>query len=56
MTAIVAGGKGNLKMINGSENSGLMLIAKKINGCNEFKLIKQSVTGLYEQVIDLLTV
>ena len=42
----------DLSLINGSTNSGIIRINNKITGLN-IKLINQSVTGLFEQVIDL---
>lgn len=46
----------NLKDIGGSEHAGMLQLNKKISECNEVVLIHQSVTGLYEKRIDLLTV
>ena len=46
----------DLKLIGASSSSGKMLISNNISGCSEIKLINQSVTGLYENSIDLLTV
>lgn len=46
----------NLKDIGGSANSGVTAISKKVTGCEEFKLIHQSATGVYEKEIDLLTI
>ena len=46
----------DLKLIGGSANIGGMFINKKITGNAEFKLITQSVTGIYEKEIDLLTI
>ena len=53
---MVGKAQADLKDIGGSANSGVMLMAKKINNYNEVKLINQSVTGLYQTEIDLLTV
>lgn len=55
-TGIVAGAAADLTCIGESKATGMLVIAKKITGSNEFKLINQSVTGIYEQTIDLLTV
>lgn len=44
----------DLKKIGGSPRAGTMNINKFITGCKEAKLIHQSVTGLFEQEIDLL--
>ena len=46
----------DLVEIGGAKQTGVAQINKKISGNVEFKLIHQSVTGLYEQEIDLLTV
>ncbi|MCD7835774.1 MAG: type II CRISPR RNA-guided endonuclease Cas9 [Lachnospiraceae bacterium] len=46
----------DLTKIGGSANSGKILINKKISDCSEFKLINQSITGVYENTIDLLTI
>lgn len=55
-TTKIGSASGNLKMIGGATRSGVMVVSKKISGCDEFKLIHQSVTGVYEKTIDLLTV
>ena len=46
----------NLSKIGGSSKTGVSLLSKEISGFDEFKLINQSVTGLYQNEIDLLTV
>ncbi len=46
----------DLTLIKEASKSGLMLMAKKVSGVNELKLINRSVTGLFESQIDLLTV
>ena len=46
----------DLAFIGGSSNTGKMQISKNISKCNSIKLISQSVTGVYEQATDLLTV
>lgn len=46
----------NLKLIGGVSNAGSMKMSKKISNCHMAKLINQSPTGFFEQVIDLLTI
>lgn len=46
----------NLKDLNGSEHEGTMALNKKISECSECILIHQSITGMYERRLDLLTV
>lgn len=46
----------NLKAMGEAEHAGVMLIPKKIDSATEFYLIHQSVTGVYEKYINLLTV
>lgn len=46
----------DLQLIGGNKNAGQMLVNKKIMDNNEFVLIHQSVTGIYESETDLLTV
>lgn len=46
----------DLSKIGIGKQSGQITQNKKITGCKEFKLVNQSVTGLYENEIDLLTV
>ena len=46
----------NLKLIGESNATGTIKISKVISKNEEFKLINQSVTGLYENEIDLLIV
>ena len=46
----------NLTEIGASANSGKMLMNKEISNNNEVILINQSITGLYETKVDLLTV
>lgn len=53
---IIGNVKADLQLIGGSASSGVMFIPKKITDSKEFILINQSVTGLFEQKIDLLTV
>lgn len=44
----------NLELIGFSKNTGKTLTSKIISNCNEIKLINQSITGLYENEVDLL--
>ena len=46
----------NLKDVCGSEHSGMQRLNKKISECKECILIHQSVTGMYERRIDLLSI
>jgi len=46
----------NLSLIGDVAKTGVMRIGKKISDAEEFVLINQSVTGVYENRIDLLTV
>ncbi|MGN0170680.1 MAG: type II CRISPR RNA-guided endonuclease Cas9 [Lachnospiraceae bacterium] len=46
----------DLKAIGGSSKSGVTLISKQISKYDQVKLVAQSVTGLYEKEINLLTV
>lgn len=46
----------DLTLVGGSGKTGVMLIPKKLTGAKEVKLINQSVTGIYENSIDLLTI
>lgn len=55
LTQIALGGA-NLKLIGEAEKTGVMLISKDITTLDEMLLINQSVTGLYEQKVNLLTV
>lgn len=45
---------GDLQLIGGSKNAGSMKISIDISKCNQFTLVHQSVTGLFEKTIDLL--
>ncbi len=49
-------GKCDLTGINESKNSGMILVSKDISSKSEFLLINQSVTGLFENYVDLKTV
>lgn len=55
-TAIVSAAKADLTDIGEAKATGVMLISKKIEGYKRIFLVNQSVTGLYEEEIDLLTV
>lgn len=46
----------NLKDIKESEFAGTQVLNKKISECKDAVLIHQSVTGMYEKVVDLLNV
>ena len=46
----------DLEKINGAKIAGKMKVGKQISDKNEVKLINKSITGIYENVIDLLTV
>ena len=46
----------NLELIGLAKKAGTTKISKNISNCNEFKLINQSITGLYENEVDLLTI
>ena len=49
-------GKADLTLIGGSKSSGLMLMSKTVSSFDEVLLLTQSVTGLFEKRIDLLTI
>lgn len=46
----------DLALVGGSSNAGKACITKMISNCKSARLIHQSVTGIFEQEIDLLTV
>lgn len=46
----------DLSLIGGAKKSGVMLISKEISKNNEFKLINQSPTGVFETEIDLRSI
>lgn len=46
----------DLSLIGEAKKTGVMLISKKISDAEEFTLVNQSVTGIYENRIDLLTI
>ena len=52
----IGGTASDLTAIGGAAKSGIMLISKEVTKTEEFLLIQQSVTGLYEKSVDLLTV
>lgn len=52
----ITGNDADLSLIGGSGQCGKMQINKNITGVKEMALINQSVTGLFENRIDLLTV
>lgn len=46
----------NLKLIDGPAGAGVIVINKNITKCNRIFIIHQSVTGIFEQKVDLKTV
>ena len=46
----------NLSMIDGPGKAGILVMNNNITKCNKIKINNQSVTGIYEQEIDLLKV
>lgn len=46
----------NLEAIGGKKTTGVMQFLKEVTAADEFLLICQSVTGIYEKQIDLLTI
>jgi CRISPR-associated endonuclease Csn1 len=46
----------DLRLIGGISNAGVATINKNVSGYRECKLINDSVTGLYEKEVNLLTV
>jgi CRISPR-associated endonuclease Csn1 len=46
----------DLRDIGGTSNAGTARINKRISNYDEVKLINDSITGLYEKEVDLLTV
>lgn len=53
---IIGVNSANLKSIGEAERAGVMLIPKRIDTAEEFLLIHQSATGVFENRINLLTV
>lgn len=47
---------GNMSLIEGAPKSGVMLISKKLTNDMPTELVNQSVTGVFEQSVNLLTV
>ena len=45
----------DLKLINGAERAGRIIISADLKGYTEFKIIRKSITGFYEKEINLLT-
>ena len=48
--------RANLKLIGGGEQAGIMLISSQISNNERIELITQSITGIFEKRINLLTV
>ena len=46
----------DLRLIKEAGKAGVALIPKKLDNAKEMLLINQSITGVYENSIDLLTV
>ncbi len=46
----------NLKAIGGPGNAGILVMSNNITKCKQISIINQSLTGIYEQEIDLLRV
>ena len=49
-------GAANLKMIGGPGSAGILVMNSNITKCKKISIINQSVTGIYENEVDLLTV
>lgn len=47
--------RADLKLINGSGEAGRIMTSSDISAHSEFKIIHKSITGFYEEEIDLLT-
>ncbi|MBR5318112.1 MAG: type II CRISPR RNA-guided endonuclease Cas9 [Peptococcaceae bacterium] len=47
-------GAANLKLIGGPGNAGILVLGNNVLKFNQFSIINQSPTGIYEQEIDLL--
>lgn len=56
VSSIGAAAFGDFTLLGGASSCGTMKMSKKVNGAEELLLIHQSVTGLYENYTDLLTV
>ena len=46
----------NLSSIGGAARAGILLLNNEISRCGQIEIINQSITGFYEQVIDLKTI
>lgn len=46
----------NLQLIDGPGNAGMLLLNNDVSKLEDIKIINQSITGFYEQVIDLKTI
>jgi len=46
----------NLKLIGGPGKAGILVLNNNITNCNNICIINQSITGIYEQKIDLKTI
>lgn len=46
----------NLSSIGGAATAGILVLNKEISRCGRVEIINQSITGFYEQVIDLKTI
>ncbi len=49
-------GSANLKLIGGVERAGILTLSKNIISCKQISIINQSLTGIYEQEIDLMKI
>ncbi len=54
--SMIGGNGANLSLIGASAATGITLISKNITSSSEIYMVNQSVTGLFENRIDLLTV
>ena len=52
----MAAGAADLTSLKEAKKTGVMLLSKKVTSYKKISLINQSVTGIYEEEIDLLTV
>ena len=46
----------NLSSIGGAATAGILVLNNEISRCDKVEIINQSITGFYEQVIDLKTI
>lgn len=46
----------NLQLIDGPGKAGILVLNNDISKLEDIKIINQSITGFYEQVIDLKTI